>query len=169
MPKQQHDFRVGIFDSVSAADRAVENLRTAGYAEREIGILCSEKYKDHFFPSLRRAHLPEEQPQHPIATGGLLGATIGGMTMVATTLVTGGVSLLAAPVLLGGGAIAGSFAGAMSTVYDNDEQNHYDQAIEKGKILVVVEVHGENKEQRLNRAETILSYRAEDAGMPVVN
>lgn len=169
MDKDRDDFRVGMFDTIDQADRAIRDLLAAGYSDKELGVLCSEKYKEHFAPQLRHTHLPNEEPQHPIATGGLLGATIGGLAIVATSLLTGGLSLLAGPVLVGGGAIAGSFAGAMSTVYDNENQNHYDLALQQGKILVVVESHGPDKVARLNEAERILSSQTAEAGLPVIN
>src|SRR6266545_1953868 len=66
-------------------------------------------------------------------------------------LVRGGAALLAAgPVLIGGGAIAGGFAGAMSTVgYDDETGKNYVQNVQQGKILVTAEAHGPDSAARL--------------------
>ncbi len=152
-------FRVGVFDTVAHADRAVHNLLAAGFSKEQMTVMCSDKYKEQFFDNLPT---PEQAGSHTpvaVATGGLIGATIGGLLLAATAISTGGATLLAAgTVLVGGGAIAGSFTGAMATRgFENEVVNYYDQAVQRGKILVAVEVHGEGKEARLAEAEHILA------------
>jgi hypothetical protein len=60
--------------------------------------------------------------------------------------------------LIAGGAIAGSFTGAMvARGMERDLADYYDQAVQQGKILVAIEVHGQTSQRRLEQAECILA------------
>jgi hypothetical protein len=128
-------------------------------------IICSYEHKEDLF---RQEHLRTHRASYAdytpgaIPTGAAVGAAIGGVALAATAVVTGGASLLtAATVLVGGGALAGSFAGAMMTRAREKELSlFYAQAVDFGKILVAVEVHGPGSEERLALAERTLA----DAG-----
>jgi hypothetical protein len=153
-------FRVGIFSTVAQADRVVRRLRDAGFSKDELAVLCSNETKAEHFSDLPSEPRGAGYTPGAIVTGGLIGATIGGLALGATALVTGGATLLAAggTVLIGGGAIAGSFTGAMMTRgLQKEIADYYDQAVQLGKILVAVEVHGEGSEAKLARAEQILA------------
>jgi hypothetical protein len=158
-------FRVGIFDTVEQADRAVHRLLDAGFSRDQLAIVCSDKHKEKLF---QREHLHTEEPAsssytpEAVPAGAAVGAAIGGIALVATAVATGGVGLLAAgTVLVGGGALAGSFTGAMMTrAREREIDLFYAQAVDLGKILVAVEVHGPDSQARLAQAERILA----DAG-----
>lgn len=159
-------FRVGTFHTVAEADRAVRALRAAGFRKDELAVVCADKHKEAAF-----ADLPTPEPGGAytpggIAAGGAIGAAIGGLALVATTLATGGLGLLAAgTVLVGGGALGGAFTGAMmARGLEKEIINYYDSAVEWGDILVAVEVHGEGAQARLREAERIL---AEAGAKPV--
>jgi len=158
-------FRVGVFDTVAHADRAVHNLLAAGFRKDQMAVMCSDKYKEQFFQNLPT---PEQAGSHTpggVVVGGVVGATIGGLLLAATALTTGGATLLAAgTVLIGGGAFAGSFTGAMMTRgFENEVVNYYDQAVQRGKILVAVEVEGEGNKARLAEAARILEEAGTEA------
>ncbi len=154
--------RIGLYDTVAQAEQAVHNLLKAGFPKDCLAVVCSDKYKEDFFrdvphPEPSGSHTPEA-----IVAGGIVGAAIGGLALVATGLVTGGASLLAyGTILIGGGAFAGSFSGAMMTRgFEKEIADFYDQAVERGKILVAVDEHGPDASARLAEAERILA----DAG-----
>jgi hypothetical protein len=155
-------FRVGVFDTVEQADRAVHRLLDAGFTKDQLAIICSDKHKERLF---RKEHLHTPEPSGSVYTpeaipaGAAVGATIGGIALVATAVATGGVGLLAAgTVLVGGGALAGGFVGAMMTrAREREISLYYAQAVEFGKVLVAVEVHGPGSEARLAEAERILA------------
>lgn len=157
LARSTRPIRVGIFGTVSGADRAVHDLMAARFSEKEISVLCSAKYKERFFPDLPTATAPGAPPG-AIAAGGAIGATIGGLALATTALLTGGATLLAAgAVLLGGGALAGGFTGAMVSLgYDPAIAEQYDRALREGKVVVAVEVHGEHSDARLAEAEHLL-------------
>ena len=151
--------RVGVFSTVAAADHAVHHLLAAGFRKEELAVICSDKYKEQFF---REVPTPGPSGSHTaegIVAGGVVGAAIGGLMLVASALATGGAALLVAgPALIGGGAITGSFTGAMvARGLEPDVADYYAQAVQVGKILVAVEVHGEGAEPRLAQAERILA------------
>jgi hypothetical protein len=149
--------RAAVFASTNAAERAVRELQAAGFSERDITVVCSDETKER---SLRR--FEHQQPAGTntpaaAATGGVIGATLFGLTAIAASA-TGGIPLAIAGgwALLTGG-VAGGFLGAMLTRgVEKEAANFYDQAVAAGKILVAVEVHGQAAERRLAQAGRIL-------------
>lgn len=157
----EHDvekpFRVGIFSTVRQADNAVKDLLAAGFTKEQISVICSDEHKERLFGELAEPVHGANTTAPAILTGGVMGATLGGLALAATAVMTGGASLLAAgTVLVGGGAIAGSFSGAMATRgVEKEIADYYDAAVRLGKILVAAEVTGEGSEQRLADAERV--------------
>lgn len=152
--------RLGIFESVAQAEQAVHRLLDAGIAKNDVGILCSDWRRKRFFPGLHKATLPGETYEAAIPVGGAIGAAVGGLALVATSIVTAGLPLLAAgAVLIAGGAIAGGFAGLMSTLgYDEETIEYCEEEVHAGKILVSVAVSFFDDDQfaKLEEAERIL-------------
>jgi hypothetical protein len=149
--------RVGIFTTVKQADKAVKDLFAAGFDREQISVICSDEHKEKLFGELAEPVHSARQTTGAVATGGVVGATLGGLVLAVTGVVTGGASLLAAgTVLVAGGAIAGSFTGAMMTRgFEKEIADYYDGAVRLGRILVAVEVEGEGHEARLAVAERI--------------
>jgi outer membrane lipoprotein SlyB len=152
--------RIGVFADMSAADAAVARLHAAGFEKERITVVCS--------PSCPHVEFGDHQDKPPAGTstpkaaasGGAIGALLGGFTSVAGAMIGGGTGLLVAgPLVLGvgGGALAGAFIGAMlSRGVETEATDFYDQAVQEGKVLVSVETIEENREQRLSDAERIL-------------
>lgn len=158
-PATDRPVRVGVFSTVRQAERAVNDLLAAGFTREQLSVLCSDRHKERLFGDLAEPVHGARQTPEAIATGGLIGATLGGLALAATAVVTGGATLLAAgSVLIAGGAIAGSFTGAMATRgFEKEAANYYDSAVQLGKILVAVEVQGDDNEARLAEAERIFA------------
>jgi len=162
MEKQavEKPFRVGIYNTIAQADQAVRGLLDAGFSKDELTVICSNKARAEHYRDLPTEPEGASYTPQAIVTGGLVGATIGGLVLGATSLVTGGVALLAAGgwMLIGGGAIAGSFTGAMAVRGVQKEiADYYEQSVRLGKILVAVEEHGEGSQAKLAKAEEILA------------
>src|SRR5262245_9416206 len=159
--------RVGIFNTIEAAEEAVKRLQAAGLKKEELAVICSDKYKEQFFKDVPTPEPAGMNTRGAVVAGGAVGAAIGGLVMVVSALATGGASLLiAGPAMVGGAALAGSFAGAMLTRgFEKEIANYYDQAVQRGQILVAAEVHGKGHEARLAEAERII---AECGAEPVV-
>lgn len=154
--------RVGVYDTIPEAEQALHRLLEAGFSKKQLAVVCSDKYKEAIFRNeVPIAEQAGSYTPEAIVAGGLIGATLGGLALVATTLATGGAGIIAGYALLGGGAFAGSFTGAMMTRgFEKEIADFYDQAIQRGKILVAVEIHGSDSAERLAQAEHILA----DAG-----
>ncbi len=150
-------FRVGTFDTVAQATRAVRSLLAAGFSKDQLVVLCSDKSREEFFATLVAPEVAEPHSGALVGAGGAIGATIGGALLSAAGLATGGAGLLAAGtvLVLTGGALTGAlaadhFAGGTLTDY-------YAQSVQPGKILVAVEIEDEKQAPRLAEAERILA------------
>jgi hypothetical protein len=164
--------RVGVFDKVEQADSAVHELHLAGFQKDQISLICPtcepQRPTDH--PQEYEQHKPAgAQTPGAVAGGGALGALLGGAVAVASVGVTGGLSLvIVGPLFAGaaGGAVAGGLLGAMMTRgFEKETADYYDQAVQKGKILVAVEHQGPDQAQRLAVAERIFL----DSGAEPIN
>jgi hypothetical protein len=156
--------RVGVFSRIAQADRAVRDLVAAGFRKEEITVICPtctpEKYQDYHRDDPAGAHAATAA-----AGGSAIGALLGGLVGTAVGVASGGTALLVAGPLLsamGGGAVAGGFIGAMMTRgMEREVANFYDQALEKGQILVAVETERDD-DPRLAEAERVLARAGAD-------
>jgi len=149
--------RASAFDTVPQADRAIRRLLAAGFSKDQLAVICPDKFKEHFLPEAPQTEAPAADAGGAMAMGGAVGATLGGIALVATVITGGVAGVMAAAVLIGGGAIAGGFSSLIvSKGYEQEADDSYKQAIERGQIVVGVEVHGEVSGGRLAEAQRIL-------------
>jgi hypothetical protein len=158
--------RAGVFTSVATAKTAVERLIRAGFLPNQITVVCSDENKERYFREFEHQDPAGAHTPAAAATGGALGATIGGIAAGAVGAATGGLPLIVAGGIgLMAGAVWGGFLGAMMTRgLEKEAANYYDQAVQAGKILVTVEHHAPEQQPSLATAETIL---AESGSEPV--
>ena len=165
-PNTERPVRVAVYETVEQAERVVHDLLAAGFTGEEVAVVCSDRHKAALFPDTVQTPLPAgANAPAGILTGGAVGAAVGGLALAASALMTGGASLLiAGGGMVLGGALVGSFAGAMATRGLEPEMvDYYDQAVQHGKILVAVDVHGEgDKRARLAAAAAILERPGAD-------
>ncbi|MFN0242200.1 MAG: hypothetical protein ACKVWV_04845 [Planctomycetota bacterium] len=152
--------RVGVYRSIKAADAAVDRLVLAGFAKDHITVICPRCDPEHFSDVEQDKPAGANTPSAAIS-GGAIGALFGGAVAVASVAATGGTSLLLFGPLfagIGGGAVAGGLIGAMMTRgFEREVADFYDQAVQKGKVLVAVEDKSDQSDERLARAEEILA------------
>jgi hypothetical protein len=158
---------VGFFSTPAQADQAVRQLLAAGFTKDQLGVICPQNCAAQFAPGIRRAERPGSHAVEAIVEGGAAGAVIGGIALAAT-VVTGGIGLLAAiPVLVGGGAIAGSFSGLiLSDGYGKGIGEYTEEAIHAGKLVVGVEIDSDEHDPRLAQAERILEQSGAELPTP---
>jgi hypothetical protein len=158
-------FRVGIFARVEQADDAVRGLLAAGFTDKEISVVCSDKVKEEHFKRFEHEDPDGAHAGLAAATGAASGAAIGGLvsllSVAALVTGTGGLGLLVfGPLFLssaGAGALVGGLVGAMTTRgLESELADFYDQAVVQGKILVAAEAHGDGAPARLGRADQVL-------------
>jgi len=149
---------VGVFQDIPSADGAVRRLVDEGIPKNRITVVCptcsAEKYHEFKQQDRSGAHAASGA-----AKGGAIGAVLGGLTAAAGVAASGGAALLVAGPLLagsGGGALFGGFVGAMLTRgMEREVADFYDQALEKGQVLVAVERGREVDDDLLARADRI--------------
>jgi hypothetical protein len=159
MPQRINNTRIhaGAFETIAAADQAIRRLLAAGYVTDQLLVICPTKFQDHFLRRVPQAQTPAAEAEDVIVTGGVVGATLGGIALVATAL-TGGGALVAAAVLIGGGAIAGGFGNLIvSKGYEQEADDYYKHAIDEGRIVVGVEVPSVDSAGQLAEAVRILN------------
>ena len=154
--------RVGVFDTIPDADRAVHALLNAGFTKEHITVICSDKYKEHFFQAYEHQDPAGTSTAEKAAWGGAIGATLGGLVTLAGVVATGGIGLLVGGAVIAGmGGVAGGLIGAMmSRGVERELADYYDQSVVAGKILVAAEDRSPAVPERLALAEKLLS----DAG-----
>lgn len=159
--KSQQTIQAGVFSTLSGADRAVEQLLAAGFTKEEVTVVCSDKVAEAHFKPFEHQEPAGSHTPAAAATGGAIGAALGGLAALAGAA-TGGLAFLAAGgIALWAGGMVGGLVGAMMTRgVERELANFYNQAVSEGKILVAAENHREDEPQRLALARRILS----DAG-----
>jgi hypothetical protein len=158
---KEKPFRVGIFSTLEKADEAVRGLISAGFTDREISVVCSDKVKEQHFRRFEHQDPAGAHTGAAAASGAAIGGLLGLVSMAALASSTGGLGLLVfGPLFLstaGTGAVVGGLVGAMTTRgVERELANYYDQAVVEGKILVAAEAHGAQAPVRLAEARRIL-------------
>jgi hypothetical protein len=157
MSTVQHTTVVGIFDKLRLAQQAIEELRDAGFMEKEIGMVAR---------NVRVTQVPIEQSRHDErvadgALGGMVtGAGLGGLWAVAVEiellpaigeLVLGGIfsGLLAGAIA---GAAGGGLIGALLAIgLTRRQAETYEEELRAGRVIVTV-----HTEDRYDEALRIL-------------
>lgn len=141
---------VGIFETENEAIHVINQLKEAGYQEDEITVLAKDKEMMDYIEETTGADIETQRGGGKAGTGATIGAVLGGVAAALPALgllVIPGVGpfLAAGPiaVILGGviaGGVAGGLIGALVKLGVNEEDARiFENDIEQGKILVLVE------------------------------
>ncbi len=71
---------IGVYDDLAKAERAIDELRRAGFKGDEIGIIGH--VADGAVPTPPQMHAPEENAVLALARGGILGAIVGAFVIL---------------------------------------------------------------------------------------
>lgn len=154
-------FRAGVFATVPQAKVAVAALLAEGFSVDQITVVCSDDVKEQHFREFEHTEPAGTNTPAAAAVGSALGATVLGAT-------TAGLGSLISPdaaAAMGGaglwtGTIFGGFVGAMlSRGTENELADFYNQALQKGQILVAAEAHAPDAEMKLARAAMVLAEK----------
>jgi hypothetical protein len=147
----------GLFENGTQAAAAISTLEMKGIPSNDISLVASEGFDKDSFGIEQSTKLPEGAAIGA-GTGGAIGALILGMTAVGT-IATGGVGLLAAgPIVAalagaGAGAAAGGvIGGSIGAFIPEDEVKFYEEAIEKGSVLVGVEYKDKDQKKMIEES-----------------
>lgn len=147
----------GLFKTRSGAERAVDKLVNDGFPREDISLLMSDATRGREF-ALQMATKAPEGAATGATVGGALGAIAAGLVVLGVIAIPGLVIVAAGPVIatlagLGAGAAAGGLAGALIGLgIPEHEAKFYNEAIEKGGILLGVYAH----DDRAGHARKIL-------------
>src|SRR5215467_750694 len=142
----------GLFPSRSTAERAIEDLVNYGYSRDDISLLMSDATRGREF-ALRMATKAPEGAATGATVGGVIGAVAAGLVALGVVAVPGLALVAAGPVVatlagLGAGAAAGGLTGALIGLgIPEHEARFYNEAIEKGGMLLGVYTHNDRAAQ----------------------
>ncbi len=153
---------VGVFRSRDNAERAVEELRSAGW-DRDISILAREEGREgrKGRGGDDRARMKDQDLSEGVATGGVLGG-LAGLAASAGLMTIPGVG----PVLAAGpiattltGVVTGGLAGGLVDYgIPAEDGREYEEEVKRGRILTMIRT----EERRASDVERILRERGAD-------
>jgi uncharacterized protein (TIGR02271 family) len=144
---------IGIFESRTQADRAMKDLRAAGFKEGEIGLVA----RDHRGQATRVDGGGDTYADEGAVAGAVAGAGAGALVGVG---VLAGVIPVVGPVLAvgtlgtillnaaGGAAIAGIAGALIGYGIPEEDAEYYESEVKAGRFLVTVEANGREAEAR---------------------
>jgi len=141
----------GLFENSSKASAAIHRLEAIGIKQDDISVIVSDSYsKDDF--AVDEGTKAAEGGILGAASTGILAAVVTGFTAVGT-VATGGTGLLVAGPLVAafaaggaGAAVGGSLGAVIGAFVPEHEIKFYEDAIEKGSVLIGVEYTSDNKD-----------------------
>ncbi len=151
----------GIFDSETAANRAVSQLLDAGFKKEDISLIVSDRARHAIFsaPTDDESTRATKGGAAGALFGGAIGVLVAGLTTVGVLAVPGSGLLFAGPIIsvlagAGAGAAVGGLSGALiSAGFAVDEAKQYEEEIKRGKAVVIVHT----TDDRAARARVALS------------
>ena len=140
------------------AKGVIRTLREHGVKDDDLGVLANDRTAIEALPE---ADVEDDSDVVPafargVAAGGATGllAGLAALAFPPIGIVAGGAALVATTTL--GGASFGAFAAALvGTSVENSQLREYEEAIERGEILVIVDV--EDDEGRMNEIKGALA------------
>jgi len=147
----------GIFENRADAERAVEDLKSAGFDQNHIGLVTQDKQANQQMAEEHGTHSTEGA-----VAGGLIGGTAGALLAATGALVIPGVGpFLSAGILatsLVGGAAGWLVGGLAGLGIPREEAQYYEERVHGGATLVTVDAAGRDAEAR----QILLRDGAED-------
>lgn len=158
---------VGVFDDFGRMQKAIGALETSGFDRRHISVLGSEQaLKEQFGTTEIRTRKLEDNPKTPRAAnvkqeelGIGQGVLVGGGVLtgvVAAIIAAGGLSVpgTLVPTVLAGGVGGGVAGGVLARLLGNKYAEFFQEQIERGGLLLWVQVPTPELEQRAKKILT---------------
>ncbi|MDO5522726.1 MAG: hypothetical protein Q4G48_01620 [Bacteroidia bacterium] len=147
-PEYRREYVSRVFRTREEADRAYERLRERGYSDDEINVMMSDATRDRYFTEPRHddtdlGNKVAENAGKGSLIGGGIGAVVGAIAAIGTSVLIPGLGLVVAGPLAaalagaGAGGVAGGLIGALTGAgVPEDEAVRYKKDIEEGGIYV---------------------------------
>jgi uncharacterized protein (TIGR02271 family) len=148
------DTVVGLFPDATRAERAIRNLKDAGFSDSQIGVLMQDRAEERKLATDTGTKAGESAAAGAIG-GGVLGGIVGLLAGVGALVIPG-----IGPIIAGGalastlagagiGAAAGGLLGALTGMgIPEEEARYYERGFRGGGILVTVEAGARATEAR---------------------
>jgi uncharacterized protein (TIGR02271 family) len=151
--RKKHHAVVGVFETRERAERAIEDLKAAGFDDDKIGMV----YRDNEGKTVRTGAADETYAEEGAAVGAAAGAgalalgslavSFGVIPVIGPVLAVG--PLAAALISAAGGAAAGGIAGALvGWGIPEEDAEFYEKEVEAGRYIVTVSANGRLAEAR---------------------
>lgn len=162
---------VAVFDDVSSLEAAVEDLRTAGFAEEAISLLAGQDAVEKKLGRMyQRVEELEDDPRAPRTAfvseknlGERENRVVGSLTVLPTVIAAGTVvaSTGAVAAAIVGTAIAGAALGTVLTHWmDQRHADRLQEQLDRGGVLLWVRTPSEEEERKA--VEILTRYSAHD-------
>jgi hypothetical protein len=156
----------GIYKTIGHAERAVETFTTAGFSNNDISVLLTDAQTTHDFAHEKNTKAPEGATAG-VATGGIIGGTLGLLVGLGALAIPGiGPLLAAGPIVaslagLGAGGAAGGIIGALVGMgIPEYEAKRYEGHVKDGGVLM--SVHCDDSKRITRATELMRGTGAED-------
>jgi hypothetical protein len=163
----------GIYPTVPQAERAVDVLLRAGFANNAISVLLPDDQSSRDFAHKKDTKAPEGTTTG-VATGGVIGGTLGVLAGIGAIAIPGvGPFIAAGPIMGGlaglgvGGAVGGLIGALVGMGIPEYEAKRYEGRVKNGGVLL--SVHCDTSDQIKRAKELLKDTGAEDiasAGEP---
>src|SRR5262245_61345319 len=104
VPVLDKPIRVGIFDGIEQAHRAIDGLLRAGFTKKHITVVCSDPIKKQHFSEFEHQRPAGTMAPIAVITGGGVGAILGGLAALFSSAILGAGVMPAVIVLIPAGA-----------------------------------------------------------------
>ncbi len=156
----------GIYQSVSQAERAVDDLRLAGFSNDDISVLLPDMQSSKNFAHEKNTKAPEGTAAG-VTAGGAIGGTLGLLAGIGALAIPGVGPLIAAGPIMGalaglgvGGAVGGLVGALVGMGIPEYEAKRFEGRIKDGGILL--SVHCDTSEQITKAKEMLKNTGAQD-------
>jgi uncharacterized protein (TIGR02271 family) len=151
--RKKHNAIAGVFETKDRAERAIEDLKAAGFDEDKIGLV----YRDAEGKTVKTGAADETYVEEGAVAGAVAGAA--GGALVGAGIIAGVIPVIG-PVLAlgtlgtvlvnaaGGAAIAGITGALIGWGIPEEDAEFYEKEVEAGRYLVTVEANGRAVEAR---------------------
>ena len=165
-PHKKHEYEQisGLFSSYTDFANLIEALNMRGYREEDLSVLMSENTHHQYFAPHENTKAPEGATVGTLS-GGILGALIGGLTLVGNIILPGSGLLVAGPLVgaLSAGAVgaaAGGLIGALvgAGIPEHEAKFFEDALNERGRILVVAHI----PKEKINEVKAVFERHKVD-------
>lgn len=148
---------VGVFADHMAAERAIADLRDAGFDTNRMGLLMKNREEAKQVSNDTGVHTVEGA-----VTGGVIGGAIGALLAATGTFIIPGIGpFISGGILataIAGGAVGVIAGGLVGLGIPHEEAQYYENRVRTGSVLVTVDTQGREIEAR----EILLRNGAED-------